>query len=114
MAAEDPEPGSVRPDELAAFARRLAEWGETLSESERPFVQMLVERTRELELDTILRHGVKSGVAEAARAAIDAMNARWRESSVWLLIGPIWLQRNTVEWGEEIEITQRLQQRAQQ
>lgn len=115
MKGDPLEFGPVTPEEIAAFARRLAEWGETLSPKERVLAQLLVERTRDIEPKSVLRAELKLGVGDAAREVIESINQRWNaDGDVWLEFGPLWLRSNEIDRGEEVEITQRLYAREQQ
>jgi hypothetical protein len=114
MSENDPQSGSITSEEIDAFGRRLAEWGETLEPNERALALMLVERLREIEPNNIVREELRIGVAGAVRAVVEAINERWSDGDVWVKMGPLWLKSNTVEVGEEVEITQRVYTREQQ
>ena len=114
MSDYGPESGSITSEELDAFGRRLAEWGDTLEPKERALALMLVERLREMEPSNILREELRVGVAGAVSAVVKAINDRWSDGDVWVKMGPLWLKGKSVEVGEEVEITQRVYTREQQ
>jgi len=83
-------------EEIAAFAARLREWGATLPESERPLVEILVERARELEPEDVKREEIRVELGQAISSAIATINDRFNGAifapEYWHEEGPAWVR----------------------
>jgi hypothetical protein len=105
----DEHASPVTQDHIAALAQKLADWSEELPPEHRSLAQLLVEHARSLRPEDIQRKQIMVGVADATRAVIKTVNDLWHGGvEGWAKIGPVWYKKNKVEFGEEVEINQRI------
>ncbi|MGW4759537.1 hypothetical protein [Streptomyces chartreusis] len=110
MAEQDDAGIPVTHEEIESFARRLSDWSESLSTSERSLAQVLLQYTRDLRPEDVRRQQLVTDLDAATRAAVEAVKERWSEAAegreAWVEIGPIWQKANPREGREEWEIVQ--------
>ncbi len=95
--------------EIEAFVKKLQKWTESLPESEQSLAHLLVQQARDISAEQVQANSLKLSLAAATREVFkNNQKINLPNADAWVEIGPIWQQRNKVEWGEEVEVTQRV------
>jgi hypothetical protein len=80
-----------------------------LPAAEQALAQLLIQRAREIQPEQVRGQALRVALSEATRTAFNVTESNLHpgaEASVE--IGPIWQKADKVEWGEEVEIIQRV------
>ncbi|ARF58082.1 hypothetical protein [Streptomyces gilvosporeus] len=111
----DPTPSPVSSNDIAAFAGRLAEWGDSLSPAERSLAQVLAQYARDLQPEDVRRGQLVADLTEATKSVVDSVKERWgAEADTWVEIGPIWQKANpTAQSRDQMELVQWIYTRPQ-
>lgn len=93
---------------IEAFTTKLAQWSNDLPAEQRSIAQLLVEMARDLQPESIAISRITADLRASARAIIDALNLPAGGPQGWVRIDPVWERKNKIEFGEDVEILQRL------
>jgi hypothetical protein len=105
-----PEKGSAPASQkdIQAFTAKLTEWSKDLPAEQQSIAQLLVEMARDLHPETVAISRITADLRTSARAIISALNLPAAGPQGWVRIDPVWERKDKIEFGEDIEILQRL------